>query len=1077
MAGGPARNIVILPPAPREYSVADQNAFRSLVERALSTNYLVATHAATHYEGAVDELSHSYLADLDSDDHTQYHTDARALTWLGTRSTTDLPEGTNLYYTDARWQTAWGLKTTTDLPEGTNLYYTDARWQTAWGLKTTTDLPEGTNLYYTDERVDDRVDALIQDVAGKLTWTYDDGLGTLTPVITYDSQYFSGTNWTDLTDAGVTTLHTHTLDTIANPVADTTINMAAYTVEFQFTSPLANAIELTASGAFTGSLLHIHQHTGNPGACHLVEFEAEDSDVDFMEITGASSGNYWTDAQVSGDANYRFRARVDGALFWGDGTNSVDTNLYRSAANRLMTDDNLVVSLVLYLGSGLDTNLYRASANLLKTDDDFSIGGGTLYVGGNALTAANLLDLTDGGETALHIHDARYYTESEVDTIVGDYLPLAGGTMSGTISSNAVKVLYGGTAGSYIGLGPVDSGVGAGFGGTQHTDAAALNYRAYMAYDCYWDDSADQWTAMRTSLGRKWMLDMGYHNNSFRVRTFDGTVTSPWADSAWTNVFTVSSAGVGYFASTLTVNGASISIAPSGSRPVTLSNSSLYGPVSIKGVAGGWAYRYGTTGSADTEHGGFGIKGTNDAIDYWFIGPAYDDNQLRVYPTYTIIYDFLWIPDSDASVSSWSGSLRIGSSGSTQMLLDANEIMSKTDDTTAGTLYLQHEGGQLQVFGSIAGTMNVNGSITPLTDTTKNLGSTTYPYGIVYTKQVLRGKDAATDYLALGSDDDNSSGSNIILYGAGHPTVAYDIAIRNAAVNILYWDYSAGQLLIGRSDAVNAQYLRSSANTSLYWQEATTSRASIVYDTVNNDFEITALEAGSDVLLTPGAGGQVQVVGALDVTGALTVGSFSPTTLTLNSGVVLSNYDSGAGEDTLKILSATGYLLAGPRNASYCHFDTDIAGGFYFNKQITVDSGIITTYDEDLLLKRAGTLRATFGSALITFADDVLIQGYANITGSLIHDGTHVGFYGVTEVTRPSAYTQTYSTATRTHNNLTASNPTVVVTNTVCADYGTYNTNFNNIDTAINQLIADVTNVKQVLNQVIDDLQNNGLLQ
>jgi len=42
---------------------------------------------------------HGTLTGLGDDDHTQYHTDTRALTWLGTRSTDDLPEGvTNLYF-------------------------------------------------------------------------------------------------------------------------------------------------------------------------------------------------------------------------------------------------------------------------------------------------------------------------------------------------------------------------------------------------------------------------------------------------------------------------------------------------------------------------------------------------------------------------------------------------------------------------------------------------------------------------------------------------------------------------------------------------------------------------------------------------------------------------------------------------------------------------------------------------------------------------------------------------------------------------------------------------------------------
>lgn len=73
-------------------------------------------------------LDHGSISGLSDDDHTQYHNDSRALTWIGTRSTSDLPEGIN--------------------------------------------------LYYTNERVDDRVAALLQDSAS-VTWTYDDAAGTL----------------------------------------------------------------------------------------------------------------------------------------------------------------------------------------------------------------------------------------------------------------------------------------------------------------------------------------------------------------------------------------------------------------------------------------------------------------------------------------------------------------------------------------------------------------------------------------------------------------------------------------------------------------------------------------------------------------------------------------------------------------------------------------------------------------------------------------------------------------------------------------------------------------------------------
>lgn len=54
-------------------------------------------------EGAAGTvISHSSLTNLGADDHPQYHNDARALTWLGTRSTDDLPEGANEYFTDGR---------------------------------------------------------------------------------------------------------------------------------------------------------------------------------------------------------------------------------------------------------------------------------------------------------------------------------------------------------------------------------------------------------------------------------------------------------------------------------------------------------------------------------------------------------------------------------------------------------------------------------------------------------------------------------------------------------------------------------------------------------------------------------------------------------------------------------------------------------------------------------------------------------------------------------------------------------------------------------------------------------------
>ena len=55
----------------------------------------------------------------------------------------------------------FGTKSTSDLSEGTNLYYTTSRFDSDLGIKTTTDLAEGTNLYYTTARADSDTSALI----------------------------------------------------------------------------------------------------------------------------------------------------------------------------------------------------------------------------------------------------------------------------------------------------------------------------------------------------------------------------------------------------------------------------------------------------------------------------------------------------------------------------------------------------------------------------------------------------------------------------------------------------------------------------------------------------------------------------------------------------------------------------------------------------------------------------------------------------------------------------------------------------------------------------------------------------
>lgn len=104
------------------------------------------------------------------------------------------------------------IVTATNILNGTGINWTIIGLNTVQGDVTlapfsTTNLAEGANLYFTNERVDDRVNSLVQPgITGNsatvpLTWLYNDGLNTLTPQISISS--FT----TDALPQGVTNLY------------------------------------------------------------------------------------------------------------------------------------------------------------------------------------------------------------------------------------------------------------------------------------------------------------------------------------------------------------------------------------------------------------------------------------------------------------------------------------------------------------------------------------------------------------------------------------------------------------------------------------------------------------------------------------------------------------------------------------------------------------------------------------------------------------------------------------------------------------------------------------------------------
>lgn len=120
----------------------------------------------------------------------------------------------------------------------------------------------------------------------------------------------------------------------------------------------------------------------------------------------------------------------------------------------------------------------------------------------------------------------------------------------------------------------------------------------------------------------------------------------------------------------------------------------------------------------------------------------------------------------------------------------------------------------------------------------------------------------------------------------------------------------------------------------------------------------------------------------------------------------------------------------------------------------------------------------------ITLTDGAYLAG-GSTTGTKIGTSTSqkIGFFNATPIARPSAYTQTYSTATRTHNALTSStltdNSGGTANTTIQAIGASYSqtviaNNFADLAAQCDAINADLLNIKQVLNALIDDHQALG---
>ena len=355
-------------------------------------------------------------------------------TWIGTKSTTDLTEGSNLYYTESRVDARIALqsgsnldlsnKDTDDLSEGsTNLYYTDARVNSAFdtrlATKSTTDLAEGTNLYYTDTRVRAAI-----SVTGDLTYDSATGVISTQGLASSDTDDLSeGSTNLYYTDARVQTYLTNNSYAKTSDIAPiVTQQVAAQIGSVQ--SDLDDEIYDREQGD-----LALQTQINS-----IVTYSGSDFDTDFAgkSTTDLAEGTnlYYTDARVSTHLStngFATETYVDNAV-----SNLIDTapttlDTLNELAAALNDDPNFSTTITNLIGTKLATADFNTTADTwigTKSTTDLSEGTNLYYTEARvdariALQSGSNLDLSNKDTDDLSEGSSNlYYTDSRADARV-----------------------------------------------------------------------------------------------------------------------------------------------------------------------------------------------------------------------------------------------------------------------------------------------------------------------------------------------------------------------------------------------------------------------------------------------------------------------------------------------------------------------------------------------------------------------------------------------------------------------------------------------------------------------------------
>lgn len=296
----------------------------------------------------------------------------------------------------------------TDLTDGgdTTLHTHDDRYYTETEIDTALSGKSDTGHTHTLSDVTDAGTAAALDVAS----TGDAGIGEV--VKGNDSR---------LTDSRTPTAHTHTasevtdFDTEVGNNTTVAANTAArhthanQTVLDNTTASFTSADETKLDGIESGA-------TANSSDATLLDRSNHTGTQPHTTITGLGTAATYN-VPAAGDANTLQVVKGDDTRL----TNSRTPTAHTHTASEVTDFDTEVSNNtdVAANTSARHSHSNKATLDLITaaftTADETKLDGIESGAEVNNISDVNATDLTDGGETTLHIHDGRYYTESEID--------------------------------------------------------------------------------------------------------------------------------------------------------------------------------------------------------------------------------------------------------------------------------------------------------------------------------------------------------------------------------------------------------------------------------------------------------------------------------------------------------------------------------------------------------------------------------------------------------------------------------------------------------------------------------------